>query len=302
MAAKVGVSWRGQGDPSVHLRSRLCALGLKGVLEKSLKIDGSGLRSQRYVVGVAASSIAEWQLTDLLAYCKTPYAVAVSALERRREASTIGVGQDGDWEGGSRRLYLEYWQRLAAENIANRADLSDVGNVPLLSVGAKRLPGVHVMDAWKWQPSRMGEWYESRYYVFPGLNREESFAVFADHTQTTLTLGSGTAGLRSLLAELSGNQDSSCCAQLWSAWDLDQESNLLARQTLDLNILDFEMPAQRLHGITPEICAAFPTAAAQWHHWLERLSATKAIVSHLAAGIDRQGSAYFCLYYLDGAY
>lgn len=287
------------GDLSHHLRSRLYALGLNGVLEQSVKLSANGFARDRYVIGIASAAVDERRLAAVMAYCNPPYSVAESILRRLPEASTLGVGQDGSWEEGSRRLYMEYWHRLQADAIADQANRKSDETGPLLTVGARRFSGVHVMDAWKWQASRVGEWYQSRYYVFPDLNREETFAVFAHHVRKNLVSGSVATGLISILANLKGHKDRNACAQLWSAWDLDQNNRLQARQTLDLSILDFEMPLDCLHSVSSEMCVEFPAAADQWRRWLGRTAATNAIISHLATGIDRVGQPYCCIYYLD---
>ena len=259
-----------------HLADVFESLGLHGVVEFSLKITPDSISPLRYVIGVNSAGVTDTQLRSLVAYFNPSYEVAESFLAFSAESTTYLFGQDGDWNMGSRRIYVERWNRLAT------------------ATGQR---SCHVMDAWKWRSDRCQDWVTSRYSVMPWLDQSKACSQFIELAGASAPHSLFVEQLKTLLSEIAIDRSSRRCVQLWRTEDFASNGVNLHRQTFDLNVLDYAIPLVELNGMRLGLQACFPGVAAQLSSWLSDCRLDEFCISHLACGINREQRFYFTVYY-----
>lgn len=278
------------------LRTLLSSFGIKGVTERSIKVGTTGIIDNRFVIGVSANIIQSHAMQDILGQLNAPDEAQRQIRERLPNASTVGFGHEGNWEQGCRRVYLEYWGRLQEDHLDTEAVEGKEGNESDAEWSDRRKAHKHVMDAWKWQTQDCSQWHTSRYSVFTRLSNRECCEVFTCLVERTFKDAVLINGLSSLLRSIEDGRSPAKYTQLWSTIDVDQRGKTLGRQTLDLNILDYEIPAKQLSKIMMALPSLLPVKLEQMNKYLEQWCPKDEIVSHIAAGIDQAGGKYFCFY------
>jgi len=261
-----------------HLADVFQRLGLHGTIEFSLKITPHSFNPLRYVMGVDAARMHRSELQFLLSYFNPSYEVAESVLELSAEATMFFFGQEGYWSSGCRRLYVECW---------NRVDL------------AQGAHSCRVMDAWKWRSGQCQDWVMSRYSVMTRLGPEAICNQFVDFAAAVAPRSSLPCQLRTLLSTVASDGLTGRFPQLWCTEDFSKDGLDLGRMTLDLNLLDYQLPLGTLNGIRSGLEECFPMSCAGLSNWLSLVDGDQYNLSHLAIGRDRNCLPYFTVYFVE---
>lgn len=280
----------------ISLSTFLMSYGVKGVTERSIKMTSTGIVDNRFVIGVSADAIRGDVMKDILRQLNAPEEAQMQIQKRLHEASTVGFGQEGNWDQCSRRVYLEYWGRLQQDQFAADAEDNQEGIIIDAEEKNIRNEPQHVMDSWKWQSQDRTRWHTSRYSVFTKATNRENCDEFTRFVERIFDDKFLVVYLSTLLRGLNEAQSIRKYTQLWSTIDVDQQGRLLGRQTLDLNILDYEIQAKELGQILIALSLVLPVRQSQINQYLDHWSHSNAVVSHIAAGTDQVGGKYFCIY------
>jgi hypothetical protein len=164
------------------------------------------------------------------------------------------------------------------------------------AIGLEGKSKLHAMDAWKWKSFEPNQWYRSIYNVYTDTTKQSACKVFMDFV-ASLFPGTHVADCFSEVFErVMKDQDRSRYVQLWSTEDLDVHDKSLGRQTLDLNIVDYEIPLRIIDQNAYLLTQLFAATGDSFGSWLTQWSALSMKISHIAAGIDQEGEKYVTIY------
>jgi hypothetical protein len=266
---------------------------LPWVLERSFKLElGIGLLADRYVLGVPAAEITPVCLEGIVRDMAMPASDAgmirrlTSELSR---ASTVYFGYEGNTHStGSLRLYFEYWDEVVS------ALKSTPASVISGWTGADR-PIWEMGVGYKWHvndgiPGAIGSLYHSDYWVQPMLPQSE---IKQQSNRKLLRCGMAPQ-LRSSVNDVIAtilNSATDIHPVFLQARELDSP-----RDSIDLCVHRYNLRLRDLEGSLVPIVQQVLGASFLLSHCLQGRS-SDAWMTHLSAGMSRNGAPYIGLYY-----
>jgi len=94
------------------LLERVRGLGAGFGFEKSFKLSAAGLQDERLILGVRTRLAAPQALIGLCRGIGMPEEFVAHFARALPQANTAGFGFEGDAQGGSFKVYLEFWERM----------------------------------------------------------------------------------------------------------------------------------------------------------------------------------------------
>ena len=257
-------------------------MGLIAVEERSIKLTTKGVPDHRFVVGIDAKAISQSQWQKILDYFNPSFFLVEKLREYLANASTIGLGQEGNWENGNRRIYIERWGEL--EQKLSRNAVKKIGcSFP-------------AMQAWKWNQKQSSKIRTSYYEVYPWLTTEECCRRFLAQSEWHLkeaTLQEMNILFKQHVVKTSINSKQNL--QLWSVKDDISGKEDSKRNSMDLNLIDFQIPLISTKMLINKLDQQGLTLNDDNYMWLKGAQ-DGTILSHISAGIDRSGDPFVTFY------
>jgi hypothetical protein len=98
--------------PARPLLARVRALGAGFGFEKSFKLSAAGLQDERMILGVRTRLVDAPALAGVCRGIGMPEEYLAHFERALPQANTAGFGFEGDAQGGTFKVYLEFWERL----------------------------------------------------------------------------------------------------------------------------------------------------------------------------------------------
>ena len=280
--------------PPERLPTLICQhYQLPWVLERSFKIEqGHGLLADRYVLGVPAEAISSACLDAIMRDMGMP-ADEPGLIERLNNelsrASTVYLGYEGGLKnGGSLRLYFEFWDEIVSRLRATPASV-------IIGWAATDRPAWEMLVGYKWRVDGIisksrTSLYRSDYYVQPMLPQAE----ILEKSGRILLRSGMEPDLQAMLIDV--------MAMILSSGPdiepvfLQARENDSPRYSIDLCVHRYNLRLKDLElklGPILQCCLGSPLALSDCLQGRR----SDGWITHLSAGRSRNGAAYICLYY-----
>ena len=273
------------------------ALGVAVALERSLKFGAEGPLAERYVLAMASTELGAAGWTELVGAMGSPAAHRPLLLESFARSSTVAIGYERDRRGASLRLYLEFWPPL----LAALGQLSPAQQ-QRLQAGEGGEPWPLIVGV-KWSVRNPEQAVLTRYGITPLLAAPLALAQFR---QRLMLLFGEAPFLQALWprVEAAQVQRPQQPVRLLHVLE-DGEAGPNRRDSLDLDLADLDLPWAELAPTLQALTQHFPSSArggavdAQAGNGEVPLPAVgpEAQLTHLQAGLDRNGHPFFTLYH-----
>ena len=274
---------------SVHLTKYLRSLGLRGVREVSIKFTPLSVDCARYVIGVPADSLSRKEWHSILRYFNPPYSMASEMDALIGESTTLLLGQDGDWENGNRRIYIENWNAVYQFMESTRGSLSGARN-------DLQFKTINVMHGWKWSRSCTSKPRRSDYYVFPLLQMDQSLEIFKDQVCMELVDRRFELSFANLWSILRQRSSLDRAVQLWQTVDISIDGSDTSRRSFDLNLIDFNLESQFLGLFMSSLHSFCPESMDTIKMFMPELCDGQ--ISHISAGRTYEDIPFISFYFL----
>ncbi len=255
----------------------------------SIKFTPLSVDCSRYVIGIPVGSLSKAAWYSILRYFNPPYSMVSEMDDLIWGGTTLLLGQDGGWQNGNRRLYIENWNCVYQFLQLNGFLLS--GNQPDL-----QFKSVKVMNGWKWPMLGGSSSRRSDYFVFPMLTMDQSLEIFTDQACRELVDRRFQYGFTSLWSVLQQRTALDRNIQLWQTVDVSIDGNDLCRRSLDLNLIDFNLESELVGLFLPAFHSFFPDGINSFKEFMSALGDGR--ISHISAGRTNEDLPFISFYFL----
>lgn len=243
--------------------------------EKSFKVVKGGLLSNRFLLGVSKKAIgerAEERLIEVCLLMGMPPPLLDVFKQYLPLGSYIHFGFEENEKTAIYKVYLEFWEKI-------REEIEKIGGRPgpsLLHLGLKWDifdPSKHSLTRYTWHPwLRASEIRQKVCSIIDGKSDNPAHQA----VDALLSLGLARVPYRDLLF-----------------LEVKEEGN--PRRSFDINVYRANLQVREVYPLLSMLCRRHSISFEAFHSLYQGIKESR--LGHLAAGLDREGSDFFTIYY-----